>query len=107
MSWDNKVVWSEGMFLRTQHFQQADRHTEWQVRSALAAARAHPWGVTDLQINREMLAAGKFAISRAAGMFEDGTPFTLPDGADHPAPLDLADSVRNCTVYLGLPVRQP
>ena len=28
MSWDNKVVWSEGMFLRPQHFQQHDRYLE-------------------------------------------------------------------------------
>ena len=28
MSWTNRVVWQEGMFLRTQHFQQQDRWTE-------------------------------------------------------------------------------
>ncbi|MCP6146127.1 hypothetical protein, partial [Pseudomonas aeruginosa] len=26
MSWNNRVVWSEGMFLRPQHFQQHDRY---------------------------------------------------------------------------------
>ena len=107
MSADNRVVWAEGMFLRTQHFQQADRYTEWLARCALGAARAYPWGVTELQINREMLAAGKLALGRCAGVFEDGTPFSLPDGADHPPPLDLPETVRNCMVYLGLPVRQP
>ena len=28
MSWHNKVVWSEGLFLRPQHFQQQDRYIE-------------------------------------------------------------------------------
>ena len=28
MSWKNKVVWSEGLFLRPQHFQQHDRYIE-------------------------------------------------------------------------------
>jgi type VI secretion system protein ImpJ len=32
MSWTNRVVWQEGMFLRTQHFQQQDRWTEQLVR---------------------------------------------------------------------------
>ena len=32
MSWTNRVVWQEGMFLRTQHFQQQDRWTEQIVR---------------------------------------------------------------------------
>ena len=27
MSWTNRVVWQEGMFLRAQHFQQQDRWT--------------------------------------------------------------------------------
>ncbi|MGE8309571.1 MAG: hypothetical protein ACN6QR_08525, partial [Pseudomonas protegens] len=26
MSWNNRVVWSEGMFIGTQHFQQHDRY---------------------------------------------------------------------------------
>jgi type VI secretion system protein ImpJ len=33
----NRVLWSEGLFLRTQHFQQQDRHTEFLVRGALQA----------------------------------------------------------------------
>ena len=28
MSWNNRVVWSEGMFVATQHFQQHDRYLE-------------------------------------------------------------------------------
>ena len=33
----NKVVWSEGLYLRTQHLQQQDRHLGWLVRQALRA----------------------------------------------------------------------
>ena len=28
MSWKNKVIWSEGLFLRPQHFQQQERYFE-------------------------------------------------------------------------------
>ena len=44
MSWTNRVVWQEGMFLRTQHFQQQDRWTEQLVRGRVQALRPHPWG---------------------------------------------------------------
>ena len=37
MTWHNKVVWTEGMFLQPQHFQQHDRYTEYQLRQRLAA----------------------------------------------------------------------
>lgn len=46
MSWNNRVVWSEGMFLRPQHFQQHDRYLETLVdgrcRSPWRAAGAFP-----------------------------------------------------------------
>jgi type VI secretion system protein ImpJ len=105
-SWTNRVVWQEGMFLRTQHFQQQDRWTEQLVRTRVQALRPHPWGLIDYALDRDLLGTGRFALSAASGVFEDGTPFTLPGEADHPPPLDLPDSARNVLVYLGLPVRQ-
>jgi type VI secretion system protein ImpJ len=107
MSWDNKVVWSEGMFLRAQHFQQYDRYVEKLVRGRAAGLRSHSWGLTELQINRELLATGKFAITSCRGILEDGTPFSVPEDCDHPPPLELPENTRNCVVHLALPVRQP
>lgn len=106
MTWTNRVVWQEGMFLRAQHFQQQDRYLEAIMRARTAALRPHPWGVTEMQIDRDLLGTGKFALASAAGVFEDGTPFSLPGETDHPAPLDLPESARNTVVYLALPVRQ-
>src|SRR5215469_10238944 len=103
MSWDNKVIWSEGLFLRPQHFQQSDRYVEKLVRSRIAALRPYPWGLTELKLNREMLALGKFAVDEACGVLEDGTPFSVPDDADHPAPLDVPENTRNTVIYLALP----
>lgn len=107
MTWTNKVVWQEGMFLRAQHFQQQDRYLEAMVRGRAAALRPHPWGITEMMIDRDLLATGRFAIASAAGVFEDGTPFVVPGETDHPVPLDLPESARNVVVYLALPVRQP
>jgi len=107
MTWTNRVVWQEGMFLRAQHFQQQDRWLEMLVRARAAPLRPHPWGVTEMSIDRDLLATGRFALSAVNGVFEDGTPFAIPGETDHPAPLELPDSARNVVVYLAAPVRQP
>lgn len=107
MSWNNKVMWSEGLFLRPQHFQQSDRYHEKLVRSRVAALRPYPWGITELKLNIDMLGLGKFAVDEARGVLEDGTPFNIPEDADHPAPLDVPENTRNTIVYLALPGYQP
>ena len=61
MTWSNRVVWLEGMFLRAQHFQQQDRWLEALVRDRTASLRPHGWGLTEGAINRNLLAAGQFA----------------------------------------------
>ena len=45
MSDANRVLWSEGLFLRPQHFQQQDRASEALVKGALQAGQLHPWGL--------------------------------------------------------------
>src|SRR5216684_1156589 len=107
MHWDNKVIWSEGMFLRAQHFQQFDRYVEKLVRGRVDGVRSHAWGVIDVQINRDLLAIGKFAMISCRGILDDGTPFSIPEDADHPPPLELPENTRDCIVYLSLPARQP
>jgi type VI secretion system protein ImpJ len=106
MSWSNRVVWLEGMFLRAQHFQQQDRWLEASLRDRTAYLHPHPWGLTEASINRNLLTTGQFALANASGVFEDGTPFALPGDADQPAPLELPETTRNALVYLVLPMRQ-
>jgi type VI secretion system protein ImpJ len=107
MTWTNRVVWQEGMFLRAQHFQQQDRWLEMMVRARTAALRTHPWGIVEMMIDRDLLSTGRFALSSAVGVFEDGTPFSIPSETDHPPPLELPENTRNAVVYLAAPVRQP
>jgi type VI secretion system protein ImpJ len=106
MTWTNRIVWQEGMFLRAQHFQQQDRWLEQMVRERTAALRPHGWGMVEIAINRDLLTTGQFALASAAGVFEDGTPFALPGETDQPPPLELPENTRNAVVYLVLPIRQ-
>ncbi len=107
MYWNDRVVWQEGMFLRAQHFQQQDRHFEHMLRARVGALAPHGWGVTELSLDRDLLSAGKFAVTACAGVLEDGTPFSIPGDADPPPALDLPEGTRNAVVYLAVPLHQP
>jgi type VI secretion system protein ImpJ len=107
MSAYNKILWSEGLFLRPQHFQQQARYLERLLETRVSALRSHTWGAIELEIERDLLGIGKFGLRRAVGVFPDGTPFRLPEDEPLPAPLDIATNVRDETVYLAVPVRQP
>ena len=106
MTIHNKVVWSEGLFLRPQHFQQQDRHVERYVELRTSALRANGWGFSDLEFERELLSTGKLALRRARGVFPDGTPFCMPDDDPLPPALEVPPSVRDSTVFLALPLRR-
>ena len=106
MSWENKVVWTEGLFLQPQHLQQQERYFDRLVRSSTAALRPFGWGLTSLDLDTDMLTLGKFALRAAAGVLPDGTPFSMPDDVDPPRPIDLPETTRNTVVYLQLPTRQ-
>ncbi len=106
MSWRNRVIWSEGLFLRPQHFQQNVRYLEQYVDARSGRLRTYAWGCDELTIDQDMLRIGKFAISSARGVFPDGTPFSIPDDDPPPTPLELDENDRDEVVYLALPIRQ-
>jgi type VI secretion system protein ImpJ len=105
MSQRAKVVWSEGMFLRTQHFQQQDRWVEGLLRGSIGNLRGNAWGVSELQLESGLLAQGKIALRRCSGILPDGTPFAIPDEAPHPDPLPIPAGAPQTVVYLALPVQ--
>lgn len=106
MSWNNKVIWSEGLFLRPQHFQQNDRYFETYIQGRCNSIRNYSWGVRELIIDEGSLALGKIAISRLSGILPDGTPFNIPHDDEPPISLDISEDVRNKIVYLALPLKR-
>ena len=107
MGWENRIVWGEGLFLQPQHLQQQERFFDRMVRASTAPLRPFAWGLTHLDIDRDLLTLGKFALRSAAGILPDGTPFSVPDHDDHPRAIDLPEATRNATLFLMLPTRQP
>ncbi|MBS0551612.1 MAG: type VI secretion system baseplate subunit TssK, partial [Proteobacteria bacterium] len=107
MSWNSKVVWSEGMFLQPQHLQQHDRHIERLIQGRTQPIAGHAWGYVALVVDEAALALGKLALSRARGILPDGTPFDLPGDDVAPLPLDVAPDIRDELIVLALPLRRP
>lgn len=106
MSENNRVVWSEGMFLRPQHFQQHDRYFENLVHGLSLGIRAYAWGFSRLKLDQACLAIGKVGLLECGGVFSDGTPFNLPQDDDLPLPLDIPENEKASVVYLALPLRR-
>ena len=106
MSLENKVVWSEGMFLNPQHFQQQERYIEALVESKYKAAGAYRWGMHDFEIDQKLLGLGKISLTRGNGVFADGTPFDFPDVDAPPPVIDIPENTQNQIVYLCLPVKR-
>ncbi|QDY70918.1 type VI secretion system baseplate subunit TssK [Qingshengfaniella alkalisoli] len=106
MSWQSKVLWTEGMFLQPQHFQQADRHTEALVNGLARHLTPYAWGVSALEIDDALLKTGQFAVKSCAGLTPDGEVFRVPQTEDHPAALVVPNTVKDCVVYLTIPQRR-
>lgn len=107
MSWHDKIIWTEGMFLRPQHFQQQDRHFHKLVESRCEGLRPYGWGFTGLGLDNELLLQGKVALNACRGVLPDGTPFACSTADDLPPALDVPEGVSNQIVYLALPLRRP
>lgn len=107
MSDANRVLWSEGLFLRTQHFQQQDRFLEATARGTLQAGHLQVFGFSSLVLDSALLDAGQVAVQSARGLLPDGTPFSIPDSMDPPQPLAIAADMTEGQVRLALPLESP
>ena len=107
MSTGNKVIWTEGMFLRPQHFQQQDRYTERLIEGRISALGRYNWGVQELAIDSEPLSMGKVSISNIKGILPDGTPVLAPEAENLPEVLDIPENTRDEIIYLCIPLKRP
>jgi type VI secretion system protein ImpJ len=107
MSWRSRVIWSQGMFLQPQHFQQEARHRERQLDARVRAAHPYAWGFARLAIDEAALALGRVALAEAVGVLPDGTAFCAPELDALPPPLEVPPDCRAETIVLALPLARP
>ncbi|KEY59002.1 type VI secretion system baseplate subunit TssK [Serratia sp. DD3] len=100
----HKVVWTEGMFLRPHHFQQAENYLENYVKLWGQGHCGYFWGFSTLELDQTLLRQGKVALNAASGIMPDGTPFGF-SGAQQILPaLEIADNQVGERVVLALPI---
>src|SRR5262249_23313237 len=86
------VNWHEGLFLRPQHFQAAERH--WGELQSTSERWDHPcnYGVASIEFNKDAVANYKFQVHRLSARLRDGTLIEI--GADRePDRVDLKESL--------------
>ena len=106
MATNNRVIWSEGLFLQPQHFQQHDRYVERLVEARSQAVAGYRWGYVEMELDEAALAMGRIALAAAKGVFPDGTPFDFPACDEAPAPLEIVADVKDELVLLAIPLRR-
>lgn len=106
MSWHNKVIWSEGLFIRPQHFQQQDRYVEYALEGRCRDLRAHGWGIRHLKLDKELLLSGKLAVLECRAVLSDGTVMDFPADTPPPAVREIPPETKDEVVYVCLPLRR-
>ena len=76
----SKPDWAQGLKLTGQHFQAQDRYHEDLVHFGMRMAFDQPWGVSQILIDEESVAAGQIHLRRLDAILPDGTPI-LAGGA--------------------------
>ncbi|MDP1651019.1 MAG: type VI secretion system baseplate subunit TssK [Rubrivivax sp.] len=107
MTWHNKVMWTEGMFLQPQHFQQQDRFLGRQLDARIASAVPWPWGYVALQLDDAALLQGRVMLTSARGVLPDGLGFAIPGDDAAPPALEVPADVRDELVVLAVPQSRP
>lgn len=107
MHWNSKVIWSEGMLLQQQHFQQHDRYWHNLLEARCRTQLHYGWGFSRLALDEQQLRMGKIALLACEGVMPDGTPFVMPVDTDLPLPLDIDRNEYQEQVVLALPQLRP
>jgi type VI secretion system protein ImpJ len=104
----NKVLWTEGMFLQPQHFQQFERYIFNSFQSAMSAHFPYWYGISNLEINTDAISNGILSIEKCIGIMPDGVCFSIPENDFAPAARTFTEHFKHdqqsLDVYLALPL---
>lgn len=99
------VHWSDGMFLRPQHFQSAERHWTELLSCVQQWSLKYNYGLREIEIGPEALANHQVQVVRCRACLKDGTLIRLGAGQE-PDRVDLKQAFEKSaavTVYLAVP----
>ncbi|HEY5312018.1 MAG TPA: type VI secretion system baseplate subunit TssK [Pirellulales bacterium] len=87
------VHWSEGMFLRPQHFQAADRYWLETLEQSEAWDHAYNYGIRRIELSEEAIANFQVQVNHCQARMKDGTLVSLEAGQE-PDRVDLKPSMQ-------------
>lgn len=102
------IHWHEGMFLRPQHFQIAERHLAERTGRSARWDTNYNWGLRSIQLDLEALANYRLVVHSLEARLHDGGMIAVPEDAPLAA-VDLKEAFgreSTLTVYLALPLLQ-
>ncbi|PSU34128.1 type VI secretion system baseplate subunit TssK [Photobacterium lutimaris] len=102
----SRVVWSEGMFLRPQHFQQQERFMLHEVAQVTSSISPYFWGVNELMIDESLLSHSQFGLTKISALMPDGCAVESPLRDMLPKAIELEKNVRDEIVYLAIPAEK-
>lgn len=107
MKTPSKILWTEGVTLRPQHFQQQDRYHELRLYRMAAALHPYAWGLTaGATWDEEALANNTLRAESLSLVFPDGETYEAPGSDPLPEAVELAGLPSNehhFTFYAALP----
>lgn len=102
MAIEAKVVWSEGIFITPQHFQQFERYLESGLRQLAVSKEGYFWGFSSLILNSDGLKRGVLGIREAEGIFPDGSIFVFSQKQLENLSLKVPENIKDTKVYLAI-----
>lgn len=110
MSLPLKVLWSEGLTLGPQQFQQLDRYHEARLQRTAAALQPNLWGIQSVRWNEDALRNNLLQADSMSLIFPDGEIYDAPGAEALPPAVDLGKlpgEVQVFTFHAALPAWQP
>ena len=102
MSIEAKVVWSEGIFITPQHFQQFERYLESGLRQLAVSKEGYFWGFSSLVLDSDGLKHGVLGIREAEGIFPDGSIFVFSQKQLENLSLKVPANIKDTKVCLAI-----
>jgi len=109
MKTPSKILWTEGVTLRPQHFQQQDRYHEARLHRMTAALLPYAWGLAaEATWDEEALANNILRAGSLSLVFQDGETYDAPGPDLLPEAVELSElppSEHHFTFYVALPAQ--
>lgn len=103
MSNRKRILWTEGLFLCPQTFQQHDNFLLDDIESRCRPVEPHFWGITEFSIQQSKLDNGIFSLTICRGIFPDGTVFDISGSI---LEVNITEADKNKKIYLAIGARQ-